>query len=238
LRADRDRTPTGRNRVQPRPNRKFDQRRSPSLIVVGGLLLTALVVIVLLWSTLGRNTPDGAGTDDDTVAVAAAPTAAPESAVADAQTAATRVASVAVYDPEGDGVENDPDAPRAVDGNSATRWSTSCYSSEYFGGKRGVGLVATLDGVGAGSVRVDVASAPWLVEVYAVDAEAVPPTLDGWGAALTSDHALEAGTVSVPVTAPARHVLVLLRQGGRSECPNAERPFRGGISEIGFEATP
>jgi hypothetical protein len=83
---------------------------------------------------------------------------------------------------------------------------------------------------------VDVASAPWLVEVYAVDAEAIPPTFDGWGAALASEHALEAGTVSVPLTAPARHVLVVLRQGGRSECPNAERPFRGGISEIGFEA--
>ena len=97
--------------------------------------------------------------------------------------------------------------------------------------------MATLDGVGTGVVRVDLASAPWLAEVYASDAEQVPAAIADWGAALAADNALTPGTVTATLTSPARHVLVLLRQGGRSGCPNAERPYKGSISEIGFEAT-
>jgi len=243
VRVDRDRTPTGRNRVQQRPNRKFEHRRSPSLVVVGGLLLAALVVSMLLWNTLSRDTPDDIVTPDGAAEPAASTAVAPDVTASTTEASpaagtATRVASVAVYDPEGDGTENDADAPKAADANAATAWSTSCYSSEYFGGKRGVGVVATLDGVGRGTVRVDLASAPWLAEVYASDAEQVPAAIADWGTALASDNALTAGTVEVTLTAPARHVLVLLRQGGRSGCPNAERPHRGSISEIGFEATP
>ena len=42
-------------------------------------------------------------------------------------------------------IENDADVDKSIDGNPATQWSTSCYSSEYFGGKGGVGVVVTLD---------------------------------------------------------------------------------------------
>jgi hypothetical protein len=73
--------------------------------------------------------------------------------------------------------------------------------------------------------------------VYASESEQIPAAIADWGAALASDNALTAGTVTATLTSPARHILVLLRQGGRSGCPNSERPFKGSISEIGFEAT-
>lgn len=55
VRSDRDRTPTGSAPISRRPNRKFEHRRTPSLIVVGGLLLIATIVSAILWNTLGTD---------------------------------------------------------------------------------------------------------------------------------------------------------------------------------------
>jgi hypothetical protein len=153
-------------------------------------------------------------------------------------TSATAIATVAAYDPDGDGTENNADAPNVIDGDLASTWSTQCYSDQYFGGKGGVGLAVTLDGSGTGTLTLDIASAPWILEVYAVDGESLPTGIAAWGSAIARDDARESGTISVPIETPARHMLVLLRQGGRSPACSNEFPFRASISEIGFEATP
>jgi hypothetical protein len=70
-----------------------------------------------------------------------APTPNPPSA----RVVAVKLKAVGGFDPEGDGRENDADAVRAVDGDTATAWSTERYQSFF---KQGVGLV--LD---AGAVR-------------------------------------------------------------------------------------
>ena len=44
------------------------------------------------------------------------------------------------FDPEGDGAEHDADAPKAIDGNPATYWTTESYR-DFTGTKSGVGLV-------------------------------------------------------------------------------------------------
>ena len=59
VRADRDRTPTGSAPISRRPNRKFEHRRGPSLIVVGGLLLVATIVSAILWNTIGADSDGG-----------------------------------------------------------------------------------------------------------------------------------------------------------------------------------
>jgi serine/threonine-protein kinase len=231
--TDRDRTPTGRNRVQQRPNREFEHRRSPSLVVVGGLLLAALVVSMLLWNTLGRDTgPTTDLTGDATDETAAAGTDAPAPSAGSAT-----IAAVSAYDPDGDGTEHNEEAPLVLDGDPNTAWSTQCYSSEYFGTKGGVGLTVTLDHAATGTLRVDISSAPWIMEVYGVADETLPPGIYDWGESLLEDYALETDSVSVEVTSPAKHLLILLRQGARTPTCSAEFPFNATVSEIGFEAT-
>jgi hypothetical protein len=53
-------------------------------------------------------------------------------------TAPVRLTAAGVLDPEGDGVENDDQAPLAVDGDATTAWPTERYESFF---KQGVGLV-------------------------------------------------------------------------------------------------
>ena len=101
----------------------------------------------------------------------------------------TAIASVTAFDPDGDGEENDDQAAAAVDGDPSTGWSTVCYSSEYLGGKGGVGLVATFDALAAGTFAIDIASAPWIVEVYASTGEATPASIGDWGESIASANA-------------------------------------------------
>ncbi len=230
---NRDRTPPGVSRVRQQPNRKLIQRRGPSLILVGGLLLTAAVVGAVLWNGLGLSnelvgTPTSIATTTSIDPNAAITTATPVVATG------TAIIQVTAYDPDGNGVENNDQIGAAFDGKPATAWNTVCYSSEYLGGKGGVGLVSSLDGPGTGSFEIQLSSEPWMVEVYTSNTEAVPVSIADWGSTVASDNGLLADTISVPLTSPARHVLVLLRQLGKSDSCSSDNPYRGSIGEVRF----
>jgi len=55
-------------------------------------------------------------------------------------------ATVAVYDPLGDGTESDDTVPNATDGNRSTAWTTEAYSRPLRDVKEGVGLAFDLEG--------------------------------------------------------------------------------------------
>lgn len=230
-----DRTPTGQSRVQQRPNRRFDQRRSPSLIVVGGLLLAAIVVTAMLWSTLGTDEP-GDGAELDTTATDAG-TGAPDAAGDPVAVTGSAFASIAAYDPDGDdGTENDELATLAVDGDPTTGWSTSCYASATMGGKAGVGLAATLATPAAGRLTISVASASWQLQVFTSQNDAVPATIADWGVAAATSNGDAAEVVTVPLTSPARHVLVVFTGLGQGGGCSGDLPYRGTIAEVQFES--
>jgi hypothetical protein len=170
--------------VRQQPNRRYQQRRGPSLLLVGALVLTAAVLVAVLITQLGND--DAAGfvppttADPSAVVTAPAPTA---------PLVGTAIASITAFDPDGDGEENDDQAAAAVDGDPSTGWSTVCYSSEYLGGKGGVGLIATFDALAAGTFAIDIASAPWIVEVYASTSETAPVSIGDWGESIASANA-------------------------------------------------
>jgi len=229
-----DRTPTGQRRAKARPNRRFEQRRMPSLVVVAGLMSAALVLVGVLWTTLGAD-----GGDDFPVPTTVAPVAPVAPSLPDAGTAAPvtgtgTILSIAAFDPDGDGVENDDQAASAIDGDPSTKWNTVCYSSEYLGGKGGVGLAITLDAPSTGTLTIDVDSAPFIVDVHTSANDTAPTEISGWGPAVNSDDSLQPEVLSVPITAPATHVLVLVRQLGSSGFCSNDNPFRGTISEVDF----
>jgi eukaryotic-like serine/threonine-protein kinase len=228
----RDATPPAGSPVRPRPAKAFQQRRAPSLVILGLLLLVAIVVVVGLWVTSSES-PDGVVTS--TIVPGSTPTSAP-AATAAAPTGPVTINSVTAWDPDGDnGSENDAQAALAIDGDPATAWATECYSSKYLGGKRGVGLIVSLTDASTGRVSVSSVNAPYQLDVFAVDAAAPPTDLGAWGEPLDDTaYATEPGQVDVDVDAPARHLLVWLRELGPDEACSDANPYRGQLGEITF----
>ena len=152
-------------------------------------------------------------------------------------TGPAEIASVAAYDPDGDGEENDELARAALaDGDPATNWRTVCYARSFMGGKQGVGLALTLAAPAAGTLSFDVVNAPYQVEVFASDAAAVPGRLRRLGPGRSAEAVRRRNPArsSVDVAAPARHLLIVFRELGRDPGCTAANPYRGAIGEIRF----
>jgi serine/threonine-protein kinase len=226
----RDQTPSA---VAPRgkPAKGLTQEWRPAFTVVALLLVAGLVVGVLLWSSMSF----GGGDPVTSTTALPAPTASEAPSEAAAVVGPATIATVTAYDPSGDGTENDADAVLSLaDGNAATSWPTTCYSSRYMGGKPGVGLVVTFDGLAQQAITVDVQTGPYQVDFFASDADAIPTSLDAWGAPLASTaFANDPETVTSPVpAAPARHILILLKELGRDGTCSDANPYRGRLGEI------
>ena len=148
-RRARDHTPHAGPDLRGSPARGLQSRTAPSLIVVCGLLLVALIVALVLWATIGRPA-DGQGS----------PTTVPAATVRPQPPGPVEIATIAAYDPQGDGEENDELAAAAAgDDDPATNWRTLCYASRYMG-KEGVGLALSLTRAGTGTLTFDVGNAP------------------------------------------------------------------------------
>ena len=240
----RDRTPTGTPPVRQTPQRGMQQRWTPSLVVMGVLLLLALIVGLVVWSSISDR---GAGDDPGTSATVADTTPSGDAVVAGpeqtdqgggspsdgALSASPGIAAISSFDPDGsDSEENEAEASRAIDGDPDTSWNTVCYESPYFGGKRGIGLVVGFDTATTGVLDIDVASGPWIVHVYGTDG-AAPAELEAWGDPIAQDFGNEPTTMSVDLGSRAvQHVLVLMKQGSESDACSEDNPNRGSIAEI------
>ncbi|MCU1504957.1 MAG: putative serine/threonine protein kinase [Ilumatobacteraceae bacterium] len=219
-----DRTPPSSSRPRQQPNRQFEQRGRVSLVVVGGLLLIALVVGLVLWATAGPDARSGTGAGaSTTVGGDASTTVAPP---------ATGIASLILYDPDGDGTEQSTNVPRADDGNAATAWTTVCYADRFLGGKSGLGLVADLGEVRSGTLTVDIASGPYQVQVLSSSDDQYPTAVSGWAAtrkfANTSPETITANVTN------ARWVAVVFNELGQNGSCTRNR-YRGQISELSFQ---
>lgn len=220
-----DKTPPSTARPRQQPNRKFEQKSTPSMVVVGGLLLVAFIVGLVLWVTMSND--DASGFD---VATTIAPDTTPVAAVAPT---AAAIVSVDTFDPEGDQVERDEFVGNAHDNDLGTAWTTVCYASKFLGGKQGVGLIADLGSNGTGTFTVALGNAPYQVRVFTAPDGAVPTSFASWGTPLDSFNGVEASTLSVAITTPARYVLVSFNElGTDSAC--TDNPYRGVIKELSF----
>lgn len=66
----------------------------------------------------------------------------PSSAAPESETAGEVAipATLSIYDPYGDGIENDDELPNAADGDRTTRWETETYPEQFGRDKAGVGI--------------------------------------------------------------------------------------------------
>lgn len=218
------------------------------MLVVAVLLLVASIVGALLWFNLqygggdvvptttglpGADPAVDAAAGSATGAQATDTTAAP--VVAPVVAGPATITTITTFDPDGDGEENaaNTDLSRA-DGNPATAWTTECYSSQYMGAKRGVGLVVSFDTAMQQALAVDVINAPYQLRFFASDAAVAPTDLEAWGPELgTKAFASKPETVTSAIpTVPAMHVLVLLNELGQDDSCSDDHPYRGRLGEI------
>ncbi len=225
--APHDPTPSAGLRIANRPARPFEQRRGPSLVVIGALVLAAFLVVGALFSTIGDDNDTSAAPSESVPVAEATET----TIVASGPSFVRRAFS---YDPNGDDqVENDEEISNLTDGAGSTSWSTECYSNQYMGGKVGVGVVLELSAPATGTVEVTFGSRPWTAEIFGADE--VPSGLNGWGGAVDKQYSTTelSSTFSLGPT-PHRYVLVLLRELGTDPGCSDNNPFRGRISELTY----
>jgi eukaryotic-like serine/threonine-protein kinase len=229
--AATDRDPTPAVAMRGKPAKGLTQEWRPAFTMVALLLVAGLVVGILLWTSMsfGGGDPVTSTTALPETQAGGAPTEDP------VVVGAATIATVTAYDPGGDGTENDGDAVLSLaDGNPGTSWPTFCYSSRYMGGKQGVGLVVTFDALARQALTVDVLTGPYQVDFFASDADTIPESFDAWGPPLgPTAFADDPETLVSPVPpAPARHVLILLKELGRDGTCSDANPYRGRLGEI------
>lgn len=134
---------------------------------------------------------------------------------------------MAAYDPQGDGHENDADAPKATDGNPATSWQTEHYTSAGFGGlKAGEGLVLDLGAPRAVStVEVTPAWPGVTVQIRAGDKPVAG--LDTTTVVAAARQLAGKTSIRLPHAVKARYWVVWL-----TKLPARDGGYRGGIAEV------
>lgn len=226
--ADREDEPHGERR-----------RRGPLLAVLTVLVLLLLAAVWLLLprvpqiaGALGIAPSDTSAPGTSAAPAASAP-AVPGTGATEAPSAASgpgEITSARAEDPFGDGTENDESAPRAVDGDPATAWRSSTYSTAALGNlKRGVGLGLVL---GDGTTPSTVTSLQLRTEGTGGRLE-VRTSPDGGFDGSTVVATTEAGTggaaVDVPLDRPttATHLLLWF-----TELPQTSSGYAAAVDEV------
>ncbi len=147
---------------------------------------------------------------------------------ADPVAAAGLPATVADFDPQGDGSERPDLVPNATDKSPVTAWATEGYGSASLGGiKDGVGLRMTLASPATvTSVRLSSPTPGGTVQILGPEVDAATPR------AVLGEGSLPNGEDEIPVTssAPVSEIVIWL-----TELPDAgtgDRRFRASIGEV------
>lgn len=227
-----DRTPPATKRPRQQPNRAFEQSARPSAVIVGGLLLIAFVVALVLWVTMTSEGGSGApaATEPATSASGAAVTAPAMQSTVPPLSAAV----LSSFDPDGDGDERAELVPLATDGDIDSAWTTLCYDNQYLGGKGGVGLVLDLGAARTGQFTFTLGSAPYQVKVYGAPEGTQPANFAAWGSEV-GRFAGQDSPVSetVSFSTAVRYVLVSFNELAPDPGCSDSR-YRGAIQELGF----
>lgn len=180
-----------------------------ALVAVGLLVLLGLVFAVSQLRTVGGSgDPEPAPPAAQPADGAATQPPADETTPPPEETGPPppQIQGVRTLDPQGDGAENDDQAPLAIDADPGTAWSSETYTTAELGGlKEGVGFLLDLGRPGALSgVDLQTAGSGGTVEVRT----APGPGLDGSTVVATAD--LAGGATEVTFEQPAETQFVVL----------------------------
>jgi hypothetical protein len=151
---------------------------------------------------------------------------------------AATITAATPFDPLGDGVEDNADAPSVLDGDPSSVWSTDQYNQWPDGQKDGVGLALSLDGeFDVRKVTVDTQQSGWAASIYVSDQEVSTLTspsasLADWGPVraqgegLSTSHTFDTGGVK------GQSVLVWLTQLPSGQTNSGETKHFVDVTEV------
>lgn len=216
--AREDPTPRGIARSQRALPRTHQTRTGRNYVPAVLLLAGAIAMAMLLWNGLRKTESTSAPGGNSVV-----------------PTGPVSVVGMRSYDPNGDdGAENEQMIPALTDNNPATTWSTVCYGDKYFGSKGGVGVVVNLSDVGVGRLVANFVSAPYSAEVYSYAGSDIPASFEAWGLRVADSYGTTPGTATFDVKTPGKHLLLMLREIGRSTSCSSTNPYKGVLSSLTF----
>jgi eukaryotic-like serine/threonine-protein kinase len=251
---ERDPTPSGLGvSATPRPPRQLQAAQPSKRSVRPGRWTVAVGLVLLLFIAAGvagalvkgtkirrpgsvRTSPEGL----PTIGSATSPTTTSSTTIAAAKSETSavtvtvpsgRIAGTKEFDPPpGDGTENPAMLENLIDGNSATFWTTLCYSSQDLAPKTGVGVVLRLRNPRPGAaLSVESPTTGWSADVYVSNTEQT--TLKNWGQPVAVGDDIPAGRVDFPLgTQTGTWVLLWINRLGPSTA--CERPFGLRISDV------
>jgi hypothetical protein len=136
--------------------------------------------------------------------------------------------------PPGDGTENDADAPKAIDGDPNTFWSTVGYNDPAIKIKPGVGLYVTLaQAAKLKTLKLTSPTSGWSAQIYLADSPKAD--LASWGAPVTQKDGITAGTVTFDLGGQSgAAVLIWITNVGTS--PDDAGRFHTQIAEVSVGA--
>lgn len=208
-----------------------DQPRSQTRTV---LLLVAVFVVVFLTLAycglrgLGKSAfvPAPGKTKASAAPSATASSSEATSAAPSSETPAgpLAVASASGFDPQGDGAEKNDLAPRAIDGNESTSWTSDTYKSAQFGGlKKGVGLLLDLGrSQQVTSVSVRVGAGGGTFELRTADG-------DQLGSRVLAQVSDAAGTITLTPSSPVTAERLVL---WCTQAPQVAGGYRVEVAEV------
>jgi hypothetical protein len=208
-------------------------------LIVGGMVVVALILIAILWSSLSTD-------NTSTPSTPTVPIAGNTPTAQTTQTTQTRSGPLqlvtdkaAAFDPGGNAQEHNAMLPNLFDDSSATSWSTECYQNQYLGAKQGVGIAIPLQGSGAATLTVRFLEQTWIASIYLSNQADAPTTLSGWGQpiiAKATNQSDPQGTFLIPDSA-ATYVLVWIQQLPFDPKCSGTNPYRATITDISLAAT-
>lgn len=144
------------------------------------------------------------------------------------------IMSASSFDPNGDdGHENETKVGALIDGNPETTWTTTCYSNQFFGSKKFVGVLLHLSRPASGTLGVGMSNAPWTIEIYAAR-DVAPGQLSEWGRPVDEAYSTVRQRGIFTIASPANYILVVLREVGRSNACSDANPYQGILSGVTF----
>ena len=154
--------------------------------------------------------------------------------------ATLKIAGVTTFDPEGDnGNEHPAEATLAIDGDTASVWTTESYKQTNVGGKAGVGLILELATTArVSAIELTSPDSGWDVQIYVAPEAAT--TLAGWGTLrATGTNLGTSAALRLDTRPPGQFVLVwLTRLPQSSEESHPGQPaFVGRVAEVSVRGT-
>jgi eukaryotic-like serine/threonine-protein kinase len=133
------------------------------------------------------------------------------------------------FDAEGDnGVENERDLPKLIDGDVNTLWVSEYYRDRKFGGtKTGVGVIVSTDAAAKlGNMTVPSPSKDWSAQVYVSDQK--PTKLADWGNVVDTESGISDGATFDLRGTNGQNVLLWITDMGTGP-PSPDRSLPGWI---------